>query len=197
MKTCLIFLTLVIAVACYPVKNNHEPIISDRSFDNALYDTLIYKNEKILLMQRPLQEKYKNAEYGLILESEIETTTSNFPRFIVTYIIDNDEVFIKQISVIGHDISEDDMQARMKQVLGSEKNKSGYFPIDISGSFIGRYNAEKFPNFDIPYLIPGTGTVYKFNFNKGKLINVDDITKDEQAENDRLKKYFQSVEKEQ
>lgn len=70
MKTCLIFLTLVIAVACYPLKNNHEPIISDRTSDNAPYGTLIYKNEKILLMQRLLQEQYKNAEYDLILESE-------------------------------------------------------------------------------------------------------------------------------
>ena len=169
-------------------------IVEGGKLSYGLYDTLNYQGEIILLMNSPLQ--FTGHEYQLVTLNELPDDTGS-PRVIISYVTEGGKLFISKVSVRGCVISNDIMKTRLERLTGSKMTKDGLFPINVSGVYIGRANAERYPSYFVkPYLIPGTGTVYKIELDKGKIVKMEDITNTEKNEKEQLIKHFESIEKE-
>mgnify|MGYP000917329597 CR=1 FL=1 len=193
MKQIFLYSLCFILFFAGTVKQNSIQIVEEGKLSYGLYDTLNYQGEKILLMNSPLQ--FTGHEYQLVTLNELPDDTSS-PRVIISYVTEGGKLFISKVSVRGCVISNDTMKTRLERLTGSKMTKDGLFPINVSGVYIGRANAERFPSYyEKPYIIPGTGTVYKIELDKGKIVKMEDITNTEKNEKERLIKHFQSIEK--
>lgn len=194
MKRLFLFLSLATLLVAFVGKEKTIQIVECGNLSYGLYDTLHYEGLKILLMKSPLF--YTGHEYRLVNTKELLDDTSNSPRVIVSYVVEDGRLAISKVSVRGYDMPNDTMIARLEKLTGNKMNRAGHFPLNISDSFIGRANAERFPAYYVmPYLIPGTGTVYKIELDSGKIVKMQDITETEKIERDRLKRFFEYLEK--
>jgi len=194
MKQLFLYSLCFILFFAGSAKQNSIQIVEGGKLSYGLYDTLNYQGEKILLMNSPLQ--LTGHEYQLVTLKELPDDTSGTPRVIISYVTEGGKLFISKVSVRGCVISNDTMKTRLERLTGSKMTKNGLFPINVSGDYIGRANAERFPSYyEKPYLIPSTGTVYKIELDKGKIVKMKDITNTEKNEKERLIKHFQSIEK--